>query len=242
MPKGTSAYQAAWIVESDEEDEGKEEALDEMEEKDFMDDIENNEEPMEEENKNEKSEDEEEMQEFQEANKLSDLDKEMDQLEEERRKKYELSEEDLQFPDEVNAPINTPAKTRFQKYRGLKSFRTSPWDPKENLPSSYSRIFQFENFKKTQKRILKESTDMNKKGMVEQERYITLHIANVPEAMFKEKYNPKKLLLITGLLQFENKLSTIHFKILKHPSYQEPIQSKVISNFWLDLNNSFLFF
>lgn len=63
------------------------------------------------------------------------------------------------FPDEVDTPMDTPARIRFQKYRGLKSCRTSPWDPKENLPADYARIFQFENFKRTEKKVRKELDD-----------------------------------------------------------------------------------
>lgn len=40
---------------------------------------------------------------------------------------------------------------RFQKFRGLKSFRTSQWDPKEDLPPEYAKVFAFENFTRAKK-------------------------------------------------------------------------------------------
>jgi pre-rRNA-processing protein TSR1 len=66
-------------------------------------------------------------------------------------------EMDAKFPDEVDTPVDVPARVRFARYRGLKSFRTSPWDPKESLPPSYARLFQFSHFPRTQRNILKES-------------------------------------------------------------------------------------
>ena len=44
-----------------------------------------------------------------------------------------------------------------RRYRGLKSFRTSPWDSKESLPSAYARIFQLGRFRVAQRRILGEA-------------------------------------------------------------------------------------
>lgn len=40
------------------------------------------------------------------------------------------------------------------RYRGLKNFASSPWDPMENLPHDYARIYRFENFKLTKKKAL----------------------------------------------------------------------------------------
>lgn len=45
------------------------------------------------------------------------------------------------------------------RYRGLKSFRNSSWDPSENLPDEYSRVFKFENFKKTFNSIVNSKAD-----------------------------------------------------------------------------------
>lgn len=49
--------------------------------------------------------------------------------------------------------MDVATRVRFQRYRGLRSFRTSPWDPFENLPRDYARIFQFEDFKRTERAV-----------------------------------------------------------------------------------------
>ena len=55
--------------------------------------------------------------------------------------------------------MDIPARTRFQRYRGLHSFRTSPWDPYENLPRDYARIFQFEDFKRTERGVFRKAEE-----------------------------------------------------------------------------------
>ncbi|CAF3799075.1 unnamed protein product, partial [Rotaria sp. Silwood1] len=52
-----------------------------------------------------------------------------------------------QFPNEVDIPMNVPARVKFQ------NFRTTKWDPKENLPYDYGRIYQFPNFRTMIKQI-----------------------------------------------------------------------------------------
>ena len=69
------------------------------------------------------------------------------------RNRRREEEDDLVFPDEIDTPHDVPARVRFQRYRGLRSFRTSPWDPFENLPREYGRIFQFEDFKRTERNV-----------------------------------------------------------------------------------------
>lgn len=60
------------------------------------------------------------------------------------------------------------------------SFRNSPWDPYENLPPEYARIYDFADFKRSQKRLLQET------GGVAPYSYISLVVANVPRAYLAE--------------------------------------------------------
>jgi pre-rRNA-processing protein TSR1 len=46
---------------------------------------------------------------------------------------------------------------RYARYRALKSFRKSRWDPKENLPDTYGAVYHFASFKATQRDVLEDA-------------------------------------------------------------------------------------
>ena len=50
-------------------------------------------------------------------------------------------------PPQIDLPPDVPGRIRLQKYRGLKSFRLSPWDARESLPREYARVFAFTSFR-----------------------------------------------------------------------------------------------
>ena len=94
---------------------------------------------------------------LEEANQISE--EERQALLEQRRKE---EKEHAEFPDEVQVDEDEKARDRFARYRSLKSFRKSYWDPKENLPESYGSIFHFRSFKTTQRSVMSEMKDLAK--------------------------------------------------------------------------------
>ncbi|KTG06816.1 hypothetical protein cypCar_00005551 [Cyprinus carpio] len=148
----------------------------------------------------------------------------LDEAEEgEGLRRYREARANEMFPDEVDTPLDVPAKTRFQKYRGLKSFRSSPWDPLENLPPDYSRIYQFQNFERMRRRILADATSEEEGAM--EGWYVTLHIVDVPPSVM-ESFQTGKPLVLVSLLPHEQKMSVMHMLVRQHPSNTEPVKTK----------------
>jgi len=228
IPKGMSDYQAAWIL--DDENEG-EEGSDDDDDSDM--DSEGEDDGMMAECDEEESvrgdPDDDTM--SMAATTIAhdeNYDKHFDMEEEQRElEKYRLEHENNMFPDEVDTPMDVPARERFQRYRGLSSFRTSPWDPKENLPLDYARIFQFQNFDRTKHKVIKEASkkaeDADDTAPVG--RYVTIHIGNVPR-VFIENWNREQPLAVFGLLPHEQKMSVMHYTIKRHPTFEAPVKAK----------------
>ena len=139
--------------------------------------------------------------------------------EREQLEKMRAQREEAMFPDEVDTPVDTPARVRFQKYRGLQSFRSSPWDRSENLPPEYGRIFKFQNFRATQKRVLGRTAEGQEAAAG---LYVTVHLRDFPADLVP--LLPPSLVLFS-LLQFEQKMSLMHFAV-KRASCEEVVQSK----------------
>ncbi|KAJ1820962.1 ribosome biogenesis protein tsr1, partial [Coemansia sp. RSA 2599] len=129
--------------------------------------------------------------------------------------------DDTQFPDEVDTPMDVPARQRFARYRGLQSFRTSPWDPYENLPLDYARIFQFENLRRTQTRLMRMAED----APARVGSHVRIVLRAVPAAA-AASFRPDRPFVVYGLLQYEHQMSVMHFTVMRNDEYTAPVRSK----------------
>uniref|UniRef100_A0A2R5LJ62 Pre-rRNA-processing protein TSR1 homolog n=1 Tax=Ornithodoros turicata TaxID=34597 RepID=A0A2R5LJ62_9ACAR len=215
VPKGTSSYQACWIVDEKSDNEGDSEE-DDVEEEDGF-------EAMDDEDSDAASTvagDTDTVSVVEEER--GNYDEKLD-LEEEKATLVKFKEErmDQMFPDEVDTPMDAPARTRFARYRGLKSFHTSPWDPKENLPYDYARVVQFENFTRAKKRILAEENDGALPGW-----YVTIHVTDVPKRVYDESLQNGNPLIAFGMLPHEQMMSVLNVAVKRSGDYVQPIKSK----------------
>ena len=84
------------------------------------------------------------------------------------------------LPDEVETPVHITARDRFARYRGLKSFRSSRWDPKEELPLEYGKLFAFKDFRRATRRAKSRATDQERHSVCVG-TFVQINIKGVPE-------------------------------------------------------------
>ncbi|XP_055707742.1 pre-rRNA-processing protein TSR1 homolog [Phlebotomus papatasi] len=230
VPVGMNSYTAAWIPdveEVDDEDESEEGSSDDDD--DFMSCASEVDSNAEMEDEGSQNGDDEGYQEITEEEGVSDVakyDNEMD-FEEEKRslEKMKAARTDKLWPDEIDTPQDIPVRLRYQKYRGLESFRTSPWDTEKNLPSDYSRIYNFENFRNRARFELKEAE--NVLG-VPAGLYVTVHIKGVQQSLWEafSSAQDSENFILYGLLPHEHKMSLVNCVLRRTPESEIPIESK----------------
>ncbi|GAA5989302.1 hypothetical protein JCM11641_006106 [Rhodosporidiobolus odoratus] len=220
VAKGTSAYQAAWILDDDEDDDV--EASDDEE--------------MQAEGEGGEGEEEEETEFVDTAadetatvstRPFTELTPEQEQaqlqeyLSQRAARRNVQNQDDMDFPDEVDTPLHVPARERFARYRGLKSFRTSKWDPYEELPRDYGRCFMLEDWKGMGRKMAKRAAEEG----VDPGMRVIVHLSNVPRRAVDE-HNPLNPFVLFGLLKHEHKYSIMHFTVQRNTENNDTVRSK----------------
>ncbi|KAI0974925.1 hypothetical protein F4678DRAFT_355740 [Xylaria arbuscula] len=222
LPKGTSAYQAKWILDdvSDSESEFDEEMEDLQEEtiparpEDGIEGLVGREAT------------EAAMSEYPQSVAFAELNEDEDaqQLAAYRNRKRDEAEEDKEFPDEIELHPNVLARERLIKYRGLKSLRTSPWNKEEDgpyQPDEWSRLLQISDYQSSRNRALREALV----GGVAPGTRVHVYIKGVP-ASVQQSYAPLQPVTLFSLLRHENQKTVVNFDIAHKDDYEKSIKSK----------------
>ncbi|WFC97377.1 ribosome biogenesis protein tsr1 [Malassezia yamatoensis] len=232
-------YQAAWIIEEDQEDDSHSDDEPDLDDEEEMNDDEEDDVEVSDAAQDDDQDDmysEHASEQDQDALDLAALEEYRAQQRQEREAMKE-EKKAVQFPDEVDTPLEVPARRRFARYRGLESIYTSHWDPYEDLPQDYARLFQFDDFNKTRKRV---ESDAMMEGVSPGIR-VCVWIMDVPNAAAQRAIrvggsaqgmndnNDKQDTLpfvLFGLMRHEHKKSVVNFTITRNTEYEAPVRSK----------------
>ncbi|TVY22697.1 Ribosome biogenesis protein [Lachnellula hyalina] len=224
LPKGTSAYQAAWYLGDEYSDSGSDfEDVDEQGDVDMhapvlpQDGVEGfaPREPT-----------EAAPSEYPQSEMFLDPtpDDEAEQLAAFRGRKGDEAEDDREFPDEIELHPHVLARERLARYRGLKSLRSSHWEEDEDKahePEEWRRLLQISNYKASKSQVTREALI----GGVAPGTRVHVYLRNVPLSL-KSSYNPSTPLNLFSLLRHEHKRTVVNFNFTLSSDYTEPIKSK----------------
>lgn len=87
-------------------------------------------------------------------------DEEMEELAAFRSRQKRDVQDDLEFPDEIELPPHVLARERLARYRGLKSLKASAWETTEDKgyePEDWHRLLAVKNYKASKNRATREA-------------------------------------------------------------------------------------
>lgn len=220
LPKGTSEYQSAWFIDDvsdsdsdiEEEEEGEAMAMDTTgnpEDGVFPD--------------NHDAMTEAGPSEYPQSEMFLDPspEDEAQQLEEYRASRRKEASDDLEFPDEIELHPNVLARERLARFRGLKNFKTSPWETAEDRPhepEDWRRLLQIVDYKGAKNRTLREALV----GGVNPGIRVDVHLRGVPSSL----RNRRQPLSLFSLLRHEHKHTVVNVNMHLNSSVEESLKSK----------------
>lgn len=225
LPKGTSAYQAAWYLGDEFSDSGSD--FEDVEQDDIamdapalpQDGVEGfaPREPTE-------AAPSEYPQSEMFLDPTPDDDAEAEQLAAFRSRKKDEAQDDREFPDEIELHPHVLARERLARYRGLKSLRSSPWDESEDRahePEDWRRLLQVPDYKASRSQVTREALV----GGVAPGTRVHVHLRNVP-AHLQSTYNPSHPIGLFSLLRHEHKRASVNFNMTLASDHPTPLASK----------------
>lgn len=133
---------------------------------------------------------------------------------------FKRNPDELEFPDEFDYNETVLLQQRLQKYRGLQSFKKSPWNVNESLPPQYQDIFEFTTYKRTQEKVINEQLAAE----VKQGQQVVIRIAANGDSVDEFNSVPfGRLVIAFGLFRHETKYSVVNATI---HNIGEPFKSK----------------
>ena len=234
LPKGTSAYQAAWFLGDDASDSGSDISEDGVDHEgdvamaapalpqDGLEGLDTT---------TQRDPTEATRSEYPQSEMFLDPspedEREVAQLAEHRfqRRKNDIND-DLEFPDEIELHPNVLARERLARYRGLKSLKTSRWDTDEDRPyepEDWNRLLQVSDYKKSKKQATREALV----GGIQPGKRVHVHVRNIPLVLQHQSHSStSKPLALFSLLRHEQKSTIVNFTITLGSSHSGPIKSK----------------
>jgi pre-rRNA-processing protein TSR1 len=153
-----------------------------------------------------------------------DEEDEAEQLAAFRGRRNDEADEDREFPDEIELHPHVLARERLARYRGLKSLRTSLWEEDEDKahePEDWRRLLQVPDYKSARSQATREALI----GGVAPGSRVHVHLRNVPIEV-RSSYKPSLPLTLFSLLRHEHKRAALNFNITLSSDYPAPIKSK----------------